>query len=553
MSERERSAGMPIHLVVILLLLLPLSPAFADSSTQLSEARIRDVTVFPDQALVTRSVRVSLHAGRQSLLFPPLPASVSSDSVRVSGEGAEGVRLLEVNVKRLFLDAPYGEKRADLDRQKEILAEKLREIDGKLSALGSQRLFYESIRVGYGERISKELQSAKPPVSELGQVARFVGESLLSLDSDSRAAEKEKREISAKLGALQREIDQLKGRSSLEALSVAVVLEADRPSDTALVLSYLVPNASWEPLYDLRLGENGKEMELVYRAQVRQNSGEAWNDVAMTLSTARPSIGGAPPELVPWHLRLIRPEELYPRHAKAMPQAAARMSFDSAEMAALPAPAPLEQMQAAAEEGIASTDFKIIRPVSILSDGSSQGVTIATASLPVVTSRRAVPKRSPFAFLQSKVENSLGYPLLPGRANLFVGNRLNGSTWLKGIAAGESEELFFGVDEGIKVKRTEIKLHRDAGFLSGNRQSYRYILEATNHRSERLVLTLLDQMPLPDDDAIKVTLAESSIAPEIKQETGEMRWELSLDPREKKEIRFELQVEYPKDRQIRGL
>ena len=73
-----------------------------------------------------------------------------------------------------------------------------------------------------------------------------------------------------------------------------VAIEAEHKMQFSMDLSYIVSHAGWEPTYDVRLAANGKEAELVYRALVRQKSGEDWPGVKLVLSTAKPEVGGAP-------------------------------------------------------------------------------------------------------------------------------------------------------------------------------------------------------------------------------------------------------------------
>jgi uncharacterized protein (TIGR02231 family) len=543
--------------IMLLGCLLCAAPLLAAETAPLAvHSTISAVTVFPDRAQVSRTATVKLAPGRQQVLFDGLPVTLQDDSVRVTGSGSAGARVIDVSLRRQYLEKPFGEQLKKLVEQKTAAEESLRAVDGRLASLASQKAFYESVRVGYGERLSKEVLTARPGTAEMGEFVRFVGEGLLTVDGKVREGEREKRELAARIDALNREIAQLRGSGARESRSVVVDLEATRGGDTSLELSYLVPGASWEPVYDLRLAESGKETELAFRAQVRQTTGEEWRNLPLTLSTARPAAGGAPPELLPWHIGFVRPQPIYPAAAPALRKSMAReakaMAMDTMEMAA-PALEPVMPFTAAVEEGSAATQFRLPREVTIPTDGSPQGVTVAVATLPTTVTYQVVPKRSPFAFIKSPVQNTLGYPLLPGRINIFNGNTFSGASHLQGMASGEVMDLFFGIDEGITVKRHELKRHREAGFLSGNRQTYAYRIEVTNRKRDPQRVTILDQLPLADDEAIKVSLGQASSKPEINPGTGIMTWDESLAPGEKKEITFEIQVEYPKERDIRGL
>ena len=227
----------------ILLLATPLLAA--DPPPLTATAAISAVTVFPDRAQVTRHAAVKLAAGRQQVLFDGLPVGLQDDSVRVTGSGTAGARVIDVSVRRQYLEKPFGDALKKLIDQKTVAEEGVRAVDGRLTALASQKAFYESVRVGYGERLSKELLAARPGTAEAGEFVRFVGDGLLAVDGKMREAEREKRDLATKIDALNREINQLRGSGAKESRTVVVELEAAKAGETALDLVYLVPGASW--------------------------------------------------------------------------------------------------------------------------------------------------------------------------------------------------------------------------------------------------------------------------------------------------------------------
>lgn len=70
-----------------------------------------------------------------------------------------------------------------------------------------------------------------------------------------------------------------------------------------LDLNYITNTASWTPFYDLRT-ENVKEpINMMYKAQVVQNSGIDWKKVKLTLSNGNPNQNNIAPILSSWFLR----------------------------------------------------------------------------------------------------------------------------------------------------------------------------------------------------------------------------------------------------------
>ena len=338
-----------------------------------------------------------------------------------------------------------------------------------------------------------------------------------------------------------------------------VSLEVSREGTLALDLSAVTSQAGWIPSYDVRLTADGKSAGLTFRALVRQQTGEEWQDVDLTLSTARPSAGGAPPELYPWRISFYRPLPLAAPAMAAAPRMAYKsarargdaVAYEAAEVKQENTPAEYQTAETSSEQS--SISFHIPRRVEIPSDNSQHGSVVAMEQLPVSLEFLALPKLSPFVFLKSEIVNHAAYPLLPGRVNIFTGSTYTGSSQLKKVAVGEKFDLYFGTDDQVTVKREELKQHKEAGLFGKNRMSYRYRIEVANFRGEAQTVTVRDQLPLAGDAEIKVSLDEPSIKPDEIRDDGRLTWKLPLKAGERREFTFGIIVEYPKDREITGL
>src|SRR5262249_50681247 len=124
---------------------------------------------------------------------------------------------------------------------------------------------------------------------------------LTFLAERSRDLAKSQRELSWRTEEKTREIHdtelelgRVQGAGSVKLYDVIVELESR--GRTALELDTFVSGTGWQPFYDLRVPADRSKVELTYRARIRQQSGEDWNDVAVALSTAQPQKGAQGPE-----------------------------------------------------------------------------------------------------------------------------------------------------------------------------------------------------------------------------------------------------------------
>lgn len=549
--------------LLLSLILIPSLTFAADPMRLTATARITSVTVYPDRALISRSASFKIKPGNYLIVFAGLPTLVQDDSVQVKGQGSASVTISGLEIKRTF-HAQSGEKRVqELDDQIRALERRTGSLDSKKAGLASQKAFVESIRVAWGDRISKELALGRPTSAELLEATGFVGAQVTRTEEQSRDIDTEKKNIADKIEALRRQREEVTGSNRKETKSVEVLAEVSREGTLTLELAAVMPQAGWMPAYDVRLAADTVTAELVFRAMVRQQTGEDWSNVDVTLSTARPASGGAPPELNPWRISLYRPQPVMKSSAYGE-VAATPMLFRAKKSAHAPTEsavsdeAMVEEAPAAFETALASDEqssvaFHIPRPLDIPSDNSQHASVVARESFPVSMEYLAIPKLSPSVFLKSEIINRASYPLLPGKISAFVGTTFTGSSYLKKIASGEKFDMFFGTDDQVTVKREELKQRGEAGMFGSNRVNYRYQISLANFRKTPLTVNLLDQLPLAGNEEIKVSLEDPTLKPEQVKNDGSIIWKLPLKAGEKKELNFGILVEYPKGREITGL
>lgn len=529
-----------------------------------AKAIITAVTVYQDRAQILRNATVSLRPGTSVVSIENLPVLLQDDSIRVEGVGTAGVVISGIEVKRKFLEQVEEKLAKELEAEIRQLERRSGILDSRRIGLASQKAFFESIRVAWGDRISKELAIGKPTSAELLDASSFVSSGVSKVEEQFRDIDFEKRQIKEKIDALKRRQNEATGSRRKEGKSVEVTLEVSRGGNFTINLFGVVNRAGWEPAYDVRLAPDAGSAELVFRAQVRQQTGEDWKNVALTLSTARPAAGGAPPEITPWHISIRRPmpapmamPSAAPRR-EALYKKAARMSMemeDNSVGAAIPEAQPEEAAfrTARLDTDGNSVSFRIPKPVDVSADGSQQGSVIAIDKLPVTSEYVAVPKLSPSVYLKAELVNRANYPLMPGQIRIFTGNTFTGTSTMKRVAMGEKFTLPFGSDDQITVKREEQKQHKEAGLFGSNRMLYQYKIEVNNFRKEPQSITVREQLPLADDSEIKVGLEGTTLQPDEKKRDGQLEWKLKLAPGEKKEFSYGILVEYPKDREVSGL
>jgi uncharacterized protein (TIGR02231 family) len=348
---------------------------------------------------------------------------------------------------------------------------------------------------------------------------------------------------------------QLNEQSSRNQSSGEIIITVQSKSSTniELNLSYIVSNAGWMPIYDLRAKDTKSPIALAYRANVYQNTGIDWKNVKLTLSTANPSQGGSKAELYPQYLSVYEPQPIYVQNSRAMkkeaPQAMAMEAAPMVSMADAGTTASLVNVQ----ESTMSVNFEIQIPYSIPSSGNPELVDIQNHSLSADYKYSIAPKVDKDAFLVSIIRDWEKLNLLPGKANVYFEGTFVGETQINGSDVADSLVISLGRDKKIVSKREVVSEYKARKTVGSNiRETFGYKISLRNTKGEAITLTVEDQIPVSQDSRIEVELEDAKGAA-FQTETGKLTWNVTLQPQESKEIIVVYNVKYPKGKQINNL
>jgi len=430
-------------------------------------------------------------------------------------------------------------------------------------ALSEEKQFLDSFRFVSGGQIQKDLITKMPAVKDLDDVMKFLSTKLKDNYTQIVNLELEIRDASRRMDVLRRKLAEVSGARRKMKRSIEVELEVLKPLASELKVSYLIRNASWQPLYDARANFEKSEVELVSYGLVKQKTGEDWKDVDLYLSTARPSVGGSMPYVDTWILRPYQPvvmeDRMLGRKAKSL--AVQYEAFDAEMELAARAPVDKKDEYARAEEKGIAVVYKLPRKATVKADGSEHKLPVSSQMLSAKFEYSTYPRAILNAYLGSRVTNAPNLQLLGGRVNIFLEGDFVGASSIGNIGPGEEFDLYLGADDNVKVKKEQIEKKVDETLIAGIPSPTKKItiknkLTVENYKSKKISVKLFEAMPVPEDDRIKVKIDKASLEPkekDWKDRKGVWLWELSLEPKEKKEITYTYIIEYPRDMRIEGL
>ncbi|PTX06117.1 hypothetical protein DBL07_08330 [Achromobacter mucicolens] len=535
-------------------------PGFAAAAALPSS--IGAVTVYQDRAVVTRAASSELAAGEHELILDNLPASLQENSLQVSAKSTGQATLLDVKVSDVYQTDTANERVRSIEAQIDKLAARQAALDDEAAVLDNQRELILMMQRGATEPAK---DGARITLDELKAIQTLSAESLATTLAGLRRVAEQKTALEREMTALQTQLGQVRGDAGRRTKKVALRVGMARAGKLDLTLSYAVAGARWTPAYDARLRPADRQVDLGYFGVIRQNTGEDWNNVKLTLSTARPSLGGAAPTLRPWIIDVAAPPPP-PRpvaapapaavqaemHAKRAPRASA---MEDSAMLPEPQAEAIELSTAQVQNAATSASFQIRNPATLLSDNTTQRVAIATAKLPATLQYQSTPAMRETAYLTAQASNNTDFPFLAGPLNTFLDDAFVATGAMKAVMPGEKLELALGADEGISIKRQLVNRYTESTGFSGigKRVTYEYKITVKNNKTTKEQVSFKDHLPISRNEKIVVKLLSPADRDIKREEDGKLVWEWEIEPGKSRETVLKFSVDYPGDIDVSGL
>lgn len=539
-------------------------------------SRIETVTVFPSGAEATRAARLPIEKGEHTLIISDLPAEVVPGSIRVEGKATAGLEIQSVDTRRRYIPRADQEalqaERKSIEDQIEKLRDERGLIQGQEDAAQTQKMLLQNLAEMPGRPQAQEGQpapAAEPvPRTDWQQVLSLIGTGMVDAQRSALDAEVKKRDLDRRVEELEKKLSALApGRQEQTEVKVFVVAAA--PLEADLAIRYQVPSASWTPHYDARLGTGSKtappSLELARRADITQRTGENWENVALLLSTTRPTANASAPDL--GTITVDYPAEPRPVAMSAPAAPAPLVEYDglserrtklavsrNREATAEAAPVlEIAQQGASAEVAPFQAVFAVPGRPTVPATGESKRVFLQQDQVEPVLTVRTVPKLDAKAYLYAKLLLPKGAPLLPGSVSLFRDGTFVGSGALPALAPGEDYELGFGADDQMRVRHTIANEQRgETGLISSAKTDSRNFRITVKNMHERAVgLVVQDQIPVSQNEDIKVEyVGPTPTKKDVDGKRGVISFESKLGPEEERQIEFGYRVIWPGARSI---
>lgn len=495
-------------------------------------------TIDPNSLQVKATGNVILLDSKYSLFYPkPEPVNLEGIPLKIRKD----IDLLEDSIRSLSFDIQDIQDEIDvLIAAKNILAN-----NGAIRGQGKvndsinllkQAVDYYSVKMN---EINKKLQVLNRRKYEKNDKKKKMDERLIKLKNYQNNAD-------------------LNPKEQGPSHRITITLSAKEAATGKFSISYLVSEAGWTPLYDLRSDVSTGKINLNYKAQVYQNTGIDWDDVRLNISTNNPYQNKTKPSLHPWYVDYnVYSQDMYnnknrnnvPAYGSAAPSVMYKKDadFDYESKSAEEVNAITSNQFTQVIQHMISAEFRIDLPYTIKSNNEQYMVLVKNADLDANFKYYTVPKLDNSVYLIAQLSKLDELQLVPAKANIFFDGSYIGETYIDPSSMEDTLTLSLGRDPNIIVKRTLLKKDCKERVINNQiEKTFAYSIEIKNFKSTTIDLIVQDQIPITQNTDIVIEPMELDKATLDKQR-GILEWTFNLKTKESRKINFSYKVQYNKD------
>ncbi len=521
---------------ILMLLIAVFIINHAGAQTITTKPQVYAVTVYMLGAELHCSAEAVLPKGKCTVLLPGLSPQLNAGSIRFSVENSDAT-ILSVSSRINYLNGQGDNKKIRLLKDSvELINDRLTRIAMSRETFVKEKdLLFKNQSIGGTENGVK--------VEEIQRSADFFRLRSNQINDELFVLAKNESKYRETLARLMAELDELNATYNPPSSEIELNVLSQREEKIKFDFSYMVSGCGWAPKYDIRADGVDKPIQMVYRANLFNNSGVDWNDVKIKLSTAEPGKSATKPILDKWALNYgYDVQDASESNVMNYDQ---RMTIEATKV---------EGAAIAGYETIRvdelSQEFEIAVPYTILSDSKAYTVDVNTFDLPAVFEYSAIPKMDRDAFLVARITDWNKLNLVSGHASVFYAGTFVGQSYINTSTVADTMSISLGRDKRIIIKRAQ-KMEDSKSQVIGSsiKETFMYEIIVRNNKECAVNITLQDQVPVSQNSDITVDVINIS-GGTLDPLSGIITWKMTLQPSETKLLILNYSIKYPKNQRV---
>ncbi len=519
--------------------------------------KINKVTLYRYQAMVEKTATVNLQKGNNTILL----RGNSNTLIRNSVNFEDNPSYLITDFTVQYNNVPYPKSWENILSKENIkvmstIRDSIKEMKNELQAIKYHAtvLVEEQATLANLPIFSK--QENGDSIADWENTMNFYTDKKLALQKRIwENAEREK--------GLQTIIDRLYYRQDLllqgnylpveqkrnEYWFAVTIVANNNIENAAINYSYMVTEATWKPIYDVKINSETHTTSFYLKGKVTQNTNEDWVNVQLVFSTEDPSETTNLQELttfiLPTYVATPAPAGSYRGNRLGNEQ----MIIDGVRVreSSQKEKAPIFDIDnyVTSQRSRLGQEYVVNMPQTILSANPTKSIALDDRTVNALHTYHAIPKHAKTAYLRAEIPEWESIGLLEAEAKNYLDGKYVSSLLLIPNYGKDTLLLDIGPDRRIFVDRNVTKKVQNKIGNYETTVTIEIILK-NNNAQQKVEVQLQDQIPISTREEIKI-LAYDVAGGVRNEKTGVVTWDkIALAPQESKSITISYTVRYPK-------
>src|SRR5690606_14770731 len=262
-----------------------------------TQAQIQSARIYNNAAELKHKASAQISSGTSEIVITNVANYLNENTIQIGVP--KNVTVMSVQFTNAYVEEYDNNQDSPLVKPvKEEIEKKESELNTLLNQLNSERKSIELL-----DKNQSMSNAQNFSVAELTKLLEFYKTKRTDLSNSIDKLELKEEKLEEELTALKGKLTF--NETSAEKTSqgkLIVNVMSNQPATIPLEISYLTNQATWQPSYEMRIDKINEPINMLYKAQVQQNTGIDWKNVKLSLTSGPANQNTFAPELQPWFL-----------------------------------------------------------------------------------------------------------------------------------------------------------------------------------------------------------------------------------------------------------
>jgi len=291
---------MKYYILLTVILLFPFL-LFAQIQEIKSSSEIKEVCVYTKGALVKRTANVNIPAGKSLIVFTDISANIDVNSIQIAANGNFTILSVQHSYNFIVEDV---QNETVVELQNKITAIN-KEVEIQNNYLSVYRAEQEMLLTN--KIIGSDVNGLS--ITDLQTAMQYLRTRLTEIKRRMYECEVKIKNLQEENVKYQNQIKEIGNTPQKKVSEISVTVSAANAVSATFFIEYLAPDAAWVPEYDFRAEKISTPLNVIFKANITQSTGEDWKDVKLNISTGNPTKSSIVKYVSPWLVALNYPNQ----------------------------------------------------------------------------------------------------------------------------------------------------------------------------------------------------------------------------------------------------